>query len=205
MLAVELGQTDLVQYMLSLSPDSASSGEQLVDWDLYPHFVLAVMRNHKDIAMLLLQSNRVDPHRSTGEGWTPLFYAAYKGYPDVAAYLIRMGANVLHRAKDGRSAEGIARAAGHANPHRFFLNAQALLEPFFPNARGEAAITEAANRYATIETPSTDAFVPTHQHWNTGKHWICHVCQKKINPAEAETQCPHCKHIRKACCSTIYP
>jgi len=47
-LAVELGQTDLVEYMLSHSPDSASSGEELVDRDLNPHFVLAVMRNHKD-------------------------------------------------------------------------------------------------------------------------------------------------------------
>lgn len=119
------------------------------------------MRNHKDIAMLLLLSNRVDPNQSTEENWTTLFYVPYRGYPDITEYFTRIGANVLHRANDGRSAEGIARAAGDANPHRSSLNAQALLEPFFPNARGEAAITEAANRYATIETPSADAFVPT--------------------------------------------
>lgn len=80
------------------------------------------MRNHKDIAMLLLLSNRVDPNQSTEENWTTLFYVPYRGYPDITEYFTRIGANVLHRA------EGIiARAAGDANPHRSFLNAQRCL------------------------------------------------------------------------------
>ncbi|MCJ1248752.1 hypothetical protein MMC30_005971 [Trapelia coarctata] len=205
MLAVELGQTELVQYMLSLSPDSARLGETLFNWDLNPHFILAVMRNHKDIALLLLQSDRVEPNQSTGEGWTPLFYAAHKGYSDVAAYLVRMGGNVLHRAKDGRSAEDVARAAGHSNPHRSFLNSQALLDPFFPATRSEAAAAGTVNLDATIGIPSADAFVPIHKHTKTGKRWVCHVCKETINPVDAEGQCPKCKHIRRACCSTVYP
>ena len=114
MLAVDLGQTNLVRYMLSVYPNSTSSDMKSVDWNLNPHFIRAVMRNHKYITMILLQSRRVEPNQSTEDGWTPLFYAVHKGYRDVAAYLIQMGANTLHRALDGSSVDDVARAAGHA-------------------------------------------------------------------------------------------
>jgi len=123
MVAVKLGRTDLVQYMLSHFSDSASPGDSWVDWELNPHFILAVLYGFKDIAMLLLRWDRLEPNQTTADGWTPLFYAAHKGYLDLAAYLVGMGANVLHRAKDGRSVEDVARDAGHFDPGRPFLNA----------------------------------------------------------------------------------
>lgn len=153
MVAVKLGRTDLVQYMLLHSSDSAGWRHNLVDWELNRHFSLAMLYGFKDIAMLLLQGDGFEPNQTTANGWTPLFYAAFKGNSDIAVCLVGKGANVLHRANDGRSIEDVARDAGHCGFGRSFLNGLALVE--FTEEVSTAAAVDldgAANREATAVT-----------------------------------------------------
>ena len=64
--------------------------------------------------------------------------------------LVGKGANVLHRANDGRSIEDVARDAGHCDFGRSFLNGLALIE-FTEEVSTAAAVDldAAANREAT--------------------------------------------------------
>lgn len=65
-----------------------------------------------DIGHRLLAKG-ASPTLPSGEGWTPLHYAAYMGDVDLAQVLLRMGVDPIVRNKEGKTPADLAREKGN--------------------------------------------------------------------------------------------
>lgn len=63
----------------------------------------------------LLVAKGSDVNAKTRAGYTPLHYAARRGYYNVVDLLLEKGADINAKTEDGRTALDCARAANHAD------------------------------------------------------------------------------------------
>jgi ankyrin repeat protein len=106
--ATEFGHLEVVQILLT-----AGARPNLAGKDGNTPLMHASYRGFDEIAAVLLQ-NQANPNVSEERyGDTPLILAAWKGHLKVVELLVRAGARVNDKAKDGRTALSVANNSEH--------------------------------------------------------------------------------------------
>lgn len=106
--AAFFGHLEAVRLLLDLAADPAiPSNNPMAVQPVHS----AMAGGHKEMARLLMDRSRRWGDAS-GEGWTPLHYAAHSGDIEIARYLLENGADRSVRLKDGRTAAELAAEKG---------------------------------------------------------------------------------------------
>jgi ankyrin repeat protein len=113
-IAAQNGYTEIVKILMANKASANSTGKGGGDpMTGNAPLALAVREGHEDIVKLLLSDQHVYLDESNSSGWTALMYACHNNQKEIADILIKNGADVERKNKDGKNARDIARAAGN--------------------------------------------------------------------------------------------
>ena len=110
-----------------------------------------------------------DPNARGRRGWTPLMYAANKGYTLLVPPLLKAGAKPNLRAADGATALFIAALHGHSEIIEALMKAGA--DPSIKGPKGRTAMYVALKRYGSIKAAREKGESPALLALLEGKTW----------------------------------
>jgi ankyrin repeat protein len=111
-IAAQKGYVEIVRLlMVNEASTNIASGPDLVA--INTPLQLAALEGHQDVVKLLVSDKGVNLDASNFGSWTALMYACQNNQKEIVDILIKNGADVERKNKDGKSAIDIAQAAGN--------------------------------------------------------------------------------------------